>query len=52
MLAGAVHEKVTYVVLVFASILVKAVGGSGTVAARIESGELRVLDPTMLIANT
>jgi hypothetical protein len=37
---------------VLASILVKAVGESGTVAAKIESGELRVPVPTMLIAAT
>jgi hypothetical protein len=37
---------------VLASIFVKAVGGSGTDAARIESEELRVLSPKMFIAAT
>jgi hypothetical protein len=32
--------------------MVKSVGGSGTVAARIESKELGVLVPTMFIAAT
>jgi hypothetical protein len=31
---------------------VRAVGGSGTVAARIESAELRTLFPIMFIAAT
>ena len=52
MFTGAVHENAIYVKFVFASSLVKAVGGSGTVAfvdVLICTTEVRVLVPTLLI---
>ena len=52
LLTGAVHVKATYVALVFVLSMVKAVGGSGTVAARIENRELSVPVPTTLIDAT
>ena len=52
MLTGAVHVKATYVAFVFVLSMVKAVGGLGTVAARIENAELSVPVPTMFIDAT
>lgn len=51
-LTGAVHANATCIKFEFASSLVKAVGGSGIVAARIGSTELSILLPTMFIAAT
>ena len=44
--------KATYVAFVFVLSMVKAVGGLGTVAARIENAELSVPAPTMFIDAT
>ena len=44
--------KATYVALVNTLLMVKAVGGSGTVAARIENAELSVPVPTMFVDAT
>jgi hypothetical protein len=52
LLTGAVHLNATCVKFEFVSSLIKAVGGSGIVAARIGSTELSILLPTMLIAAT
>ena len=52
LLTGAVHVKATYVALVNTLLMVKAVGGSGTVAARIENAELSVPVPTMFVDAT
>ena len=52
LLTGAVHENATYVPFVFVLSMVKAVGGSGAVADRIENAELSVPVPTTFIDAT
>jgi hypothetical protein len=52
LLAGTLHEKANYVVLVFVLFLVNNIGGLGTVAAITESTEVYVLLPAKLFAAT
>ena len=49
---GAVQEKATCVLLVFALSLVKAVGSLGTVAATIEKADVRSPIPIVFLAWT
>ena len=52
LLAGALHEKAIYVVLVFMLFLVNNIGGPGSVAAITDSTEVNVLLPAALFAAT